>query len=221
MEQKTVVIGITGGIGTGKSEVAKIIRDKGYVVLSSDEIAKDLMANDDNLKTNLKNLFGDKVYDESGSLNKSFLASKIFGNSEIHKDNLNRMNALVHPRVIEELINKAEHYSHQGEEMIFNESALIFEAGLDEGYDAIIVVDAPEDLRVERVMKSRGMSKEEILKRMDEQISQHEKKKAADFVIDNSGDINQLKQSVEFILQVAKAIEPKDFTKLKREEEEL
>lgn len=221
MEQKTVVIGITGGIGTGKSEVAKIIREKGYVVLSSDEIAKDLMANDDNLKTNLKNLFGDEVYDKSGSLNKSFLASKIFGNSEIHKDNLNRMNALVHPRVIQELINKAEYYSQQGEEMIFNESALIFEAGLDEGYDAIIVVDAPEELRIGRVMKSRGMSKDKILERMDEQISQHEKKKAADFVIDNSGDINQLQQSVEFILQVAKAIEPKDFTKLKREEEEL
>lgn len=221
MEQKTVVIGITGGIGAGKSEVAKIIREKGYVVLSSDEIAKDLMANDDNLKTNLKNLFGDEVYDKSGSLNKSFLASKIFGNSEIHKDNLNRMNALVHPRVIQELINKAEYYSQQGEEMIFNESALIFEAGLDEGYDAIIVVDAPEELRIGRVMKSRRMSKDEILERMDEQISQHEKKKAADFVIDNSGDINQLQQSVEFILQVAKAIEPKDFTKLKREEEEL
>jgi len=118
------------------------------------------------------------------------------------------------------LLLEIETLSRNGEKLIFNESALIYEANLEDGYDAIVVVDTPDELRYQRLRKSRSMTDSEIKSRIDRQIAQSEKRKAADFVIDNSGDFEKLEKAVNFILIVAQAMEPKDFSKLPIDDDE-
>lgn len=200
------VIGITGGIGSGKTEVAKIIKDLGYKVLSSDAISKDIVNNDESIKKRIIKLFGEQSYQDD-KLNSKYIAEKVFENDDL----LDKLNGIIHPAVIEELITRIEKLSKEGEEIIFNESALIFEAGLEEGYDYIINVDAPEELKIMRIKESRNLSDVDIKNRMKKQISPERKKQLSDFTIDNSGDLNKLKESVEFTVDIIKTLPPKEF----------
>ena len=209
--KQTKVIGITGTIGSGKSEVAKIIGNMGYPVLSSDAIAKELMVKNKKLMSKLKKEFGERVYQNDGSLNKDYLASEVFGRDKKSKEKREKLNSITHPFVIDELIKKVETYTKEGEEMVFNESALIFEAGLDDGYDYIINVDAPKEVCLKRITERSGISGEEVLQRMKSQFSAEEKKRLADFTIDNSGTLEKLEDSVKFTIELIKDLPPKDF----------
>lgn len=209
--KQTKVIGITGTIGSGKSEVAKIIRNMGYKVLSSDVIAKELMVKNKKLMSKLQEEFGEKVYNDDGSLNKEYLASEVFGRDKKSKEKREKLNSITHPFVIDELIKKVEEYTKEGEDMVFNESALIFEAGMDEGYDYIINVDAPKKVSVKRITERSGISEEEVLQRMKSQFSAEEKKRLADFTIDNSGSLEKLEESAKFTVELVKDLPPKDF----------
>lgn len=200
----SVVCAITGGIGSGKSSVANIIRDMGYIVLNSDVHAKELMASDKDIKLKLKKEFGNEVFDKNENLNTSFLSSVVFGPNDSHQKALLNLNKIVHPKVIKRLINEVELYERKGEKLIFVESALIFEAGLEDGFDYVILVDTEKENAIKRTIERSGLTKEEIGYRMKSQISSETKKNAADFVIENNGTINDLKRSVEIIIQIVK-----------------
>ncbi len=202
MADKSIVVSITGGIGSGKTTVANIIRDMGFVVISSDDNAKYLMNSNDEIKNKLVNLFGKEVYSVDGKLNSKYLSQKVFGESEEHQNNLQKLNQIVHPYVIDTLIQEVAKYENKGEKFIFVESALTYEAGLEEGFDYIIVVDADEEIAINRVMHRTGLSKQEILYRNKNQISRQRKKEVADFVIDNNSSLENLSKSTKLIIDI-------------------
>ncbi|AFN73306.1 putative dephospho-CoA kinase [Melioribacter roseus P3M-2] len=194
MKEK-LLIGITGGLGAGKSVAGKYIESKGYPVILSDALAKDLMKNDPSVKKKLVRLFGDDIYIK-GELNTGLLAEKIFNSSEL----LSKVNSIVHPPTIEATLNLAEKYFKK-HDIVFVESAILYEAGMEDLFDFVILIYSHEKLRIERAMK-RGLSKEDALRRMENQMKDELKKKRADFVIENNSTIEELHKKLDFVLNL-------------------
>jgi dephospho-CoA kinase len=170
-------VGITGGIGSGKSVVSKIIESQGFHVFSADRASKNIIDNDIEVKHGLIELFGDTMF-MSGELNKALLAKIIFSDDTARKN----VNALIHPKVrnaFEEFVLASN------KEIVFNEAAILFETGGHEHLDKVILVTAPESLRIERVMKRDGVPEELVRARMEKQWSDNQKIPFADHVIIN------------------------------------
>lgn len=172
-----IIIGLTGGIGSGKSTVAKIFATFGVPVLDADATAKYLMNHDLTIKEQLKALFGDRVYSE-GQLNRTFLSSIVFGD----EFKLAQLNAIVHPVAIQYAKDWA---AKQTSPYIIKEAALFFESGSAEGIHKIIGVTAPKHLRIQRVMHRDQISREDVLKRMEHQLEDSLKMKLCDWVTQN------------------------------------
>jgi dephospho-CoA kinase len=173
-------IGLTGGIGSGKSFIAQIIEHMGYPVYYSDARAKELTKSNPSIKTGLISLFGEEVY-EGNKLNAKLIASKIFHNDELRK----KVNELIHPIVRADFENWA---LNQNSELVFNEAAILFETGSYRNFDATILVCAPTELKIERVMKRENCSREAVLERMNKQWPDEEKLKLADYSILNDDE---------------------------------
>lgn len=156
------LIGICGGIGSGKSVVARVLTTLGYDVYDCDSRAKLLMNNSAEIKTRLCSLFGDDVLTAVGQIDKRRLSEIIFNDGKA----LNVVNAIVHPAVVQEIVNLSRQC---GKPYFFFESALPQESGLDVVADEIWLVEAPLELRVERVAKRSGLTNEEILQRINSQ----------------------------------------------------
>jgi dephospho-CoA kinase len=204
MEDKLKVVAITGGIGSGKTTVANHFAELGFPVINTDLLAKKLMNSDEKLKILLSNEFGPEIYLENGELNSKFLSKIVFGNDSLSKKNLDKLNRIVHPAVIDLMMEEIEKFANEGNELIFVESALIYEAGLDEGFDYIIVVDANESKRIKWTSEKLKLPESEIRIRNSEQISTDMKKNLADFVIENNGTISEMLASADFILDLVK-----------------
>lgn len=205
--EDVVIIGITGGIGSGKSTISKWIRERGYSVLSSDEIAKEEMSSNEELKNKLIAEFGISIYLDSGELNKSLLSDLIFdtNNSQVKK-----INQIVHPYAIESIMNQLEELANSGSKRIFVESALMYESGMAEGYDYVITVHTDEEKVIERVQKRSSLSEEKIRTIMKSQLNPIEKKKLADFVIDNNGTVDDLRVSFDTLFPILEILPPND-----------
>jgi dephospho-CoA kinase len=172
-------IGITGGIGAGKSTVAGIFKVLGVPVFDADVTAKNILNTDPILRKQIAAAFGSETY-KNGLLDRKYLATRVFNNP----DQLAKLNALVHPATIEAADKWASRFTDKP--YIIKEAALLFEAGTNEGLDYIIGVTAPKELRITRVMARDQVSREEVLSRMQHQLDDTEKMKRCDFVIDNS-----------------------------------
>lgn len=170
-------IGLTGGIGSGKTTVAKIFETLGIPVYYADDAAKKLMNEDVALKATIRKAFGEEVY-INGKLNRSYLASVVFAD----KNKLSLLNQLVHPVTIAD----AERWmSEQKAPYAIKEAALLFESDAWVGLDKIIGVDAPEALRIQRTMQRDQVTKDEVLARLQKQMNQQEKMERCDEVIIN------------------------------------
>jgi dephospho-CoA kinase len=170
-------IGITGSIGSGKSTVAKVFEVLGIPVYYADDAAKKLMNEDEELKQKIKLRFGNDVY-KDGLLDKKHLAEIVFTSPQ----KLALLNALVHPATIKD----AESWMQkQTTPYCIKEAALIFESGAQEQLDYVIGVTAPAPLRIQRTMQRDGISREEVIARMDKQMDETIKMKLCDFVIKN------------------------------------
>ncbi len=202
--KKAIVCAITGGIGAGKTAASTALRELGYPVVSSDENAKRLMTENKEVKREIVETFGEEAYNSDGSVNAEYLSDKVFGDSKSKSENLQKLNSITHPRTIEKNLKEIEKLKKSGESLIFVESALTFESGIADKFDYVIVVDAPKDLAIERTAKRLGVSKEEIEKREQRQISRAEKKRRADFVIKNDGDLKKLKRSAAKVAEKIK-----------------
>lgn len=180
-------IGITGGIGTGKSFVSSIFKTMGVPYYDADKEAKSLMQNSVTIRESLFQLFGNQVYLEDGTLNRKWLASQVFNNQE----KLSQLNSVVHPAVIAAGIEWEE---KQSAPYILKEAALLFESGSYKLLDQIIVVTAPIEARIARVMKRDNVDRQQVLGRMKNQMSEEEKILKADFIIVNDGLVPLLPQ---------------------------
>ncbi len=186
-----IKIGLTGGIGSGKSTIARIFNLLGIPIYDSDTEAKKLYTTDKILKDLVVKSFGSKAYRNNGEINKKFLRDHVFTDSA----KLNLLNRLVHPRVkinFENWLTK-----NSGVPVIIKEAAILFESGASKQVDKIIVVTAPDELRIKRVTDRDKIDREAVLLRMKNQWPQHELINHADFVIDNSGNTSVLNQIFE------------------------
>ncbi len=194
--KKHLKIGITGGIGSGKTTVAKYVESLGYPVIYADEVAKQIMAEDETVKERIVEAFGEEAY-KDGELNKTFLADIIFGN----KDNVNLINSIVHPPTMKKI--KDLIYEKVGDsKFVFVEAALIYEAKFQHVFDYIILTIADEDTKIKRLLERDDTTVEEILKKMKSQWQDSAKQDKADFIVTNNSTQEELFKKIDFILSV-------------------
>lgn len=181
-------VGLTGGIGSGKSKVAEFLRDRGVAIYDSDSRAKALMAGNEALREALIAEFGKECYTAEG-LNRAWLAERVFNNEA----ELAKLNAIVHPAVMCDFAEWAE--AQEGNYVVL-ESAILLEAGLEGHVDVVVAVMAPKELRLERAMLRDGASREQIEERMRNQMSDEERTDRAKYAIVNI-DLEELEEDVE------------------------
>lgn len=189
-------IGITGGICSGKTTICKMIEELGYRVFYSDFHAINLANNSTELKKELINAFGKDAYLSDDTYNRKYMSSIVFKD----KDKLNIVNDIF-SRYIEKSFNDFC-YSHKDEEIIFNESALIFEHNKQDSFDDIICVYANKDIVIERLKSRNGFTDEQIKDRLNSQMDVELKKSKSDYIIDNSYSVSveQLKEIINKIM---------------------
>jgi dephospho-CoA kinase len=174
-------VGITGGIGTGKTTACKLFEALGIPVYYADERARWLMEHDEELRRGIVGLFGPAAYTDEGLLNRPEIARQAFGNPEL----LQKLNAITHPAVAQDGL--AWQQAWQGVPYTLKEAALLYESGSYRLLDKIIVVSAPLELRITRVMARDDCSREAVLERIARQMPQEEKEARADFILYNDG----------------------------------
>lgn len=195
-ERDYLLVGVTGGIGSGKSTVCALFAEGGRRVISADLLARDVTENDPEVRGRIAKIFGEAIYDADGHLKRQELASRVFGHAAL----LEKLNKSVHPAVFERLdaiVREMPPESRRPFTLV--EAALIYESGLDRRLDLVIVVDAPEKDRIERVSRRDGVSPEDVILRMKSQMSAAEKVRRADFVLGNAGNPDTLAERVRFL----------------------
>lgn len=182
-------IGVTGGIGSGKSMVCRIFKVLQIPVFDADSVAKTIMIDDARLRGALVNAFGMETYLPDGSLNRAYLSETVFSDG----DKLRELNSLVHPVVIQAgddwAANQTSPYS-------IKEAALLVESGSYKKLDYTILVTASEDIRLQRVMNRDGVTESQVRQRMAKQLSDEDKRAAVDFVIVNDGSVSLIQQVI-------------------------
>jgi dephospho-CoA kinase len=182
MGNRPLQIGITGGIGSGKSTISKVFKSLGIPVYDSDSRAKWIMNNDQELRAQIQSVFGENSY-KDGELNRSYLASQVFNDGE----KIEVLNGLVHPRVGQDYAQWVK--QHDQAPYLIKEAALLFETGADKSLDKIIVVTAPESLRIQRVLlRDVHRSKQEVKQIIDKQMPEDAKVALANYVIRNEAN---------------------------------
>lgn len=187
------IIGLTGGIGSGKTTVAKFIEDFGFPVYYSDDRAKDIVNDNDDLKVKIKELLGNESYDENGIYDRKFVAEKVFNDKEL----LQSLNEIIHPAVrldFEDWVKKQTKY------LVFKETALLFELKLHKQCYRSVLVTAEDNIRIKRVMDRDGKTYREVQSVMEKQMPEREKIKLANCIIYNNTNLDDLKDQTERII---------------------
>jgi dephospho-CoA kinase len=192
-----LVVGLTGGIGCGKSEVRRRLLQAGLRVIDADTLAKEIAEKNSAVVATIKKEFGDDIYDADGRLRRKALAAIVFNDSE----RLATLNAIIHPRVIGTVEREIDALRERGEKIVVVEAALHYEVNWYEAMDVMVVVSAPMDQRLRRIMQRDGVDEAAVHRRIATQLPIEEKVKRADFVIENDGDLETLDDKVEKLLQ--------------------
>lgn len=174
-------IGITGGIGSGKTTVAKLFEQLGIPVYYADVRGKALASEDPEVASQIREVFGEEAY-VNGSLDHKFIASIVFN----EKEKLQALNSIVHPAAQRDW---EKWVKEQNTPYVLREVAILFEVGAEKGLDYVIGVSAPEEVRIERVMKRNSFTREQVIERIRNQMPDEEKMSRCDFVIDNDGTL--------------------------------
>ena len=192
-------VGLTGGMGSGKTVVCSVLGKLGIPVYDADSRARRIMNEDPLLREEIVELFGKEAYLD-GTLNRSFLADRVFGDQEM----LSRLNKLVHPAVRRDY---SSWLALQTSPYVVEEAAILFESGADRFMDMIILVYAPMELRISRVMERDGIGEEQVRKRMKHQMDEEEKKGLADRVITNDGNEMLLPQIIALHQEILERVQ--------------
>ena len=190
------VFGLTGGIGSGKSTVAALLRDRGVPVVDVDALAREAVAKGSAGFAQVVQAFGSAVLDAKGELDRKRLGALVFGNVEDRR----RLNAITHPIVQQLSQQRFAALDGQGVELAAYDVPLLFEVGLDHVMRPVVVVDASEATQVERVVRRDGLSEDEARARIRAQLPLAEKRARADYVIENDGTPEQLAAQVDAVL---------------------
>ncbi|MDF1576191.1 MAG: dephospho-CoA kinase [Bacteroidales bacterium] len=194
------IVGITGGIGSGKSLVCSILNKFGVPVYSADAEARRLMNTDSNIRSAILQIFGERAYSGAG-LNREYLAETVFGDA----DKLSRLNELVHPAVGDDFIRWAD--MQKEAPYVIEEAAILYESGAYEKMHLTVLIYAPRELRIKRVMERDQVGRKDVLKRMGHQLSEEEKMNMADHIIHNDGTQMLLPQVTELHQTILNSID--------------
>lgn len=194
-------IGITGGLGSGKTSASRFLTSQGYPVFFADEIAKSMMVSDPLLVSRIIEEFGPESYKE-GTLNTSYLGQKVFSSPEL----VQKLNSIVHPVVVKNSTRIMDE-ALKSSNIVFYEAALLLEAGMIERFNYILLITAEEEIRVKRGIKRGGISEEEIRRRIKSQLAESEKIKKSHFVIKNNSTIETLENNLIKLLAILKSPE--------------
>ena len=179
-------VGLTGGIGAGKGEVARRLAAYGALVIDADQVAREVVAPGTPGLEEIVKEFGAGVLRPDGSLDRELLGEMVFSDAALR----GKLNAIVHPRVGERMREIEE--SAAAADVVVHEIPLLAEGGLASAFDVVVVVDAPPDVQVERLVSMRGMTRTHALARMSAQASREDRLAVATFVVDNSGSLEDL-----------------------------
>jgi len=180
---KIIRLGITGGIGSGKSVVSRLLNTFQIPVYDSDSISKYLTVSDSSIRSGLVSLLGSEVYDAAGNLNKQLLGSYLFSSDE----HAAQVNAIIHPVLKKHFNQWVKEQSDMGHAICCIESAILIDAGFLDVIDKVLVVTAPAEMRINRVIRRDHVSRQTVESRMDRQMSEDERIRLADFVVENDG----------------------------------
>ncbi len=182
-------VGVTGGIGSGKSAVCQLFAGFGIPTYNCDDRAREIMCTENKVRTAIQKFLGPETYSDNVP-NREFIAGKVFNNKEL----LDSLNAIVHPAVT--LDFEAWARGNAGAVYLIAESAVLFESGFDRLFDVTINVAAPENMRIKRVVARGGMSEQQVVQRMKNQLTEGERRVLADYTIENTGTFSDLKDKV-------------------------
>lgn len=188
-----LVIGLTGGIGTGKSEVARLLQSLGAVVVNADQVGHRAYAPNTESWHEVVGAFGKGILDPRGEIDRRKLGAIVFGDPQ----QLAKLNAIMHPRMARMVADKIEELRSQGVRVVVVEAALLFEAGWDSLTDEVWATDSPAEQVIKRLQSRNGMDGEEVRQRIESQMDRWERIERADVVVDNSGDMVALARTVE------------------------
>lgn len=188
-----LIVGLTGNIATGKSEVASMFRDMGAQIIDADRIAREVVEKGSPALNDIIDNFGEEVLNKDGSLNRKALGEIVFRDPE----KLSKLNEITHPRIMERIRSKLREYRSQGCDIVIIEAALIVEkGGMKDLIDKLVIVTSDEEEQISRLMKRDGISREDALYRIGSQMPISEKIKHADYVIDNSKSLDKTRKQV-------------------------
>jgi dephospho-CoA kinase len=197
---KKIKIAVTGGIGSGKTAFCGFLRSEGIPVINLDDVSKELLEHDKDIIKKITKLFGENSY-LGGKPNKIFLAEKVFSNSR----NVLKINSVLHPEVIKKVdILTGELLRHN--DIVAAEAALIYEANMESRFDYIVLITADKSLRMKRKIETENYSQEQFIKRNENQIPDKEKAKCADFVFENNGNLDDLKNKTFLFSKIVKGL---------------
>ena len=198
-----IVIGLTGGIGSGKSTVSDILKEQGIPVVDGDLIAREVVEPHRPAYDEIVRVFGAEVLQQDGTLNRKRIGEIVFSDPE----KLSMLNSITHKEIYRVILERLESLKETGTSLVFLDVALLFETGFDQLTNWVWVVDAPDAVRVERIQKRDGLKEEEILKRIQSQMSRELRNTKGNLVLDNSKSREELKAR---ILQELKRYESKN-----------
>lgn len=188
----TIVVGLTGGIASGKSTVSAIFREMNIPVIDADQIAKEVVQNGRVAYSKIVEAFGKEILQEDLEINRAALGQIIFHNEQERQ----KLNSIVHPEVRSEMLKQKEQLIAEQYQLVVLDIPLLFESKLTYLVDQVIVVHVNELVQLERLQKRNNLSKEDALARIKSQLPLTEKAKMADFIIDNNGSIDETKEQV-------------------------
>ena len=184
-------IGLTGSIGAGKSTVSAILRELGAPVIDADAISRELTAGDMELLAEIRDAFGAELFYVDGRLNRKAMAERVFSDANERK----KLEDILHPRIMARILEQETAY--RNEKAVVFDVPLLYETGIDRRMDAVWVVDAPMECRIRRLADRDNMDRMDAKKRIDAQLSDEEKRKRADVLIENNGELLELRRKVE------------------------
>lgn len=197
---KKLKIAITGNIGSGKSTFARFVAEAGFPVIFADDISKEILAGDPEVKKQIIKQFGTESFD-GNNINSKYIADKIFSNPE----KLKKINLIIHPIVRKRIDSLSKGY-FKTHNIVFVEAALIYESKIEKMYDFVVLITADKDLRMKRSAASKQISETDFIKRDKNQLNEDVKKRKADFIFSNNGSIDELRQKAILLTNLLRAI---------------
>lgn len=195
-----LLVGLTGGIGSGKSTVASLLEERGAIVIDADDLARRAIDPGTSGFERVVAEFGTSVTDPSGGLDRPALADLVFRDESARR----RLEAIVHPEVARLFAEESARYRDTDRVLVYSVPLLV-EAGLGDAFDVTIAVEASEGTRIDRLEAERGMSKRSTRERMDAQATDEERRKAADIVVSNEGSLDDLRREVAALWDVLRS----------------